>query len=201
MVFVLIPAHNERENVFKLLECIRKQSYRDFSVVLVDDGSTDETVDFVRKGFPEVKILKGNGNLWWTGANFLGIDFIFKIAKTDDFILLLNNDLTIQKDYVEKLVEASLENGRAVVGSTTVDCSNPANLTAGMWMDKSLRIEVNRDPNAIHRTKIDKEVDVLSGRGTLVPIEVFQKIGNFNKRKLPHYGADNEFFIRKRKII
>jgi hypothetical protein len=42
-------------------------------------------------------------------------------------------------------------------------------------------------------------VDVLPGRGTLVPLEVFRRIGTFNRRRLPHYGADYEFSIRARR--
>jgi GT2 family glycosyltransferase len=41
-----------------------------------------------------------------------------------------------------------------------------------------------------------QKVDVLSGRGTLIPVEVFQKIGLYNFKRLPHYGADYEFSHR-----
>lgn len=199
MVYVIIPAHNNKKEVIEVLTCLHKQTYKYINLILIDDGSYDGTEEEVKKFFPKVKILKGNGNLWWTGANILGVNYVLRKAKDDDFILLLNNDLIVNEDYIENLVNASNSNNRAIVGSTLVDYINPDFMEGGIKIDKNLNIFVNRDKENIENTDIEFNIDVLPGRGTLIPIEVFKKIGNFNFVKLPHYGADYEFTYRAKR--
>lgn len=199
MVYILIPAHNNKRDVLELLQCLSSQTYKYITVVLVDDGSTDGTEDKVREHFPATFILKGDGNLWWTGANVIGVNYILKQAGDDDFILLLNNDLIVKENYIEILVDAGIRNERAVTGSALVDYHNPDFIESGIKLNRFLDLRVNQDSDLIHNTDFDFNVDTLPGRGTLVPIEVFRKIGNFNFKKLPHYGADYEFSIRAKR--
>ncbi len=199
MVYALIPARNNKYDVLGLLVCLARQTFRDLKVVLVDDGSTDETEREVSTRFPQVTILRGNGKLWWAGANALGVSYLLGTAKVGDFILLINNDLTVDDNYVSLLVSSSEKLSRGVVGSTTVDCDNPEAIYGGIRLNQELRPVQTRDPGVINTTDWQVPVDVLPGRGTLVPIEVFQLVGNFNEKWLPHYGADYEFFIRARR--
>jgi len=198
-VYILIPAHNNKKEVLELLQCLKKQSYQNFKTVLMDDSSADDTEDAVRKSYPDTVILKGDGNLWWTGANVMGVDYILQVAGESDFILLLNNDLIVGNDYIEALVNASRHFRRAVTGSVLVDHDNHDFVESGVRLSTELGLTVNRDRDLILNTEYDTDVDTLPGRGTLVPIEVFRKIGNFNRKKLPHYGADYEFAVRARR--
>ena len=199
MVHVLIPAHNNKPEVITVLACLERQRSVELDVLLVDDGSTDGTCDEVRRLFPLVRILSGDGTLWWTGANVMGVAHILETAQAGDFILLLNNDVSVEHDYVSRLVECSESLGRALVGSTIVDDERRDHLMAGIRLDRRLRINQNSDGSAIQQSSYDGHVDVLPGRGTLVPVEVFRRIGTFNRRRLPHYGADYEFSIRAKR--
>ena len=199
VVFVLIPCHNNKGDVLSLLGYLERQTYPHGRVVLVDDGSTDGTEDAVRGEFPQVTILKGSGALWWTGANALGVDYIVPRAQTSDFILLLNNDLVVESDYIQRLVEASATFGRAIVGSTLYDFHSRRFVEAGIILDRRLNASINRDYDVVARKDGDDDVSVLPGRGTLIPMEVFSRIGNFNSRRLPHYGADYEFTVRAKR--
>jgi GT2 family glycosyltransferase len=198
-VYVLIPSHNNKKEVLEILGCLDRQTYNNLQTILVDDGSADNTADEVSKSYPETVTLKGDGNLWWTGANVMGVDYILRVAGKDDFILLLNNDLVVENDYVEKLVNASRHFGRAVAGSVLFDYDNHDFVESGVRLSTELDLIVNRDRELFLNTDYDTGVDTLPGRGTLVPIEVFRKIGNFNREKLPHYGADYEFTVRARR--
>jgi GT2 family glycosyltransferase len=199
VIYILIPAHNNKKEVLALLGCLSRQSYKDIKIVLVDDGSTDNTAQEIEELFPDTVVLRGDGSLWWTGANVMGVNFILKEAKDGDFILLLNNDLVVEDDYVKTLVDASVANGGAIAGSTMVDYTNHDFVESGVELDNYLNLTVNHDNDKINSMDFDLKTDVLPGRGTLIPIEVFKKIGNFNLRKLPHYGADYEFTIRARR--
>lgn len=199
MVHVLIPAHNNKPEVITVLACLERQRSVELDVLLVDDGSTDGTRDEVCRLFPMVHILSGDGSLWWTGANVIGVAHILGKAQDRDFILLLNNDVSMEDDYVSHLVECSESLGRALVGSTIVDDQRRDRLMAGIRLDRRLRINQNSDRATIEQSPRDVHVDVLPGRGTLVPVEVFRRIGTFNRRRLPHYGADYEFSIRAKR--
>lgn len=199
MVYVLVPAHNNREETLSLMACLERQTCRDLKVVLVDDGSTDGTAEEVARQFPATTILRGEGDLWWTGANALGIKHIRTIAGPRDFVLLLNNDVAVDADYISVLVDCSSRNQRAIVGSITVDAHDRSKIAAGIRLDHRLHATVNRDRKAIEASHGQEDSDVLPGRGTLVPIEVFEKAGAFNHRRLPHYGGDYEFTIRAKR--
>lgn len=199
MVYVLIPAHNNKNEVLGLLECLSRQTCRDIKIVLVDDGSTDGTEKEVASRFPQVTTLKGDGNLWWTGANVLGVTYLLDVARDGDFVLLINNDLVVDDDYVRQLVSCSERLGRALVGSTTVDSKDHRRMLGGIRLDSKLRSTLNSDVAVIGEIEWDAQVDVLPGRGTLIPLEVFHRVGNFNERRLPHYGADYEFTARAKR--
>jgi len=199
MVYVLVPAHNNRKETLSLLSCLGRQTYPDMKVVVVDDGSTDGTEEEAARRFPGTTILKGDGDLWWTGANEYGVKHIRSIARPGDFVLLLNNDVVVDDNYVSVLVDCSSRNKRAIVGSTTVDFHDSSHVTAGIRLDRKLKATVNRDRKAIEASHGQEDSDVLPGRGTLVPIEVFENVGTFNQRRLPHYGADYEFTVRAKR--
>src|SRR5438270_60666 len=95
--FVLTAVHNDLEKTKKLLACIKKQTMQSFQIIIVDDGSTDETSEYLKKKWPSVTVLKGDGNLWWTGSMYLGVEYILKIARQNDFIVTLNNDCEFHK--------------------------------------------------------------------------------------------------------
>ncbi len=199
MVHALIPAHNNKPEVLEVLLCLERQRYGPLEVLLVDDGSTDGTSEEVRRRFPRVRVLQGDGRLWWTGANVLGVANVLERAREGDYILLLNNDVSIDDGYVGELVNCSEKLGRALVGSTIVDDERRDRMVAGLRLDRRLRVTEQTDASSIRQTDYDDWVDVLPGRGTLVPLEVFQRIGSFDRRRLPHYGSDYEFSIRARR--
>jgi GT2 family glycosyltransferase len=74
MIFIVIPVHNRRDFTRECLLSLRKQTYKNFKVIIVDDGSMDGTGDMIEKDFPEVIPLKGDGELWWTGATNMGVE-------------------------------------------------------------------------------------------------------------------------------
>src|SRR5689334_12897741 len=199
MVYVVIPAHNNKAEGVEVLGRLERRRDIDIEVLLVDDGSTGGTSEAVRRRFPFVKVLEGNGRLWWTGANVLAVADVMERAQHEDFVLLLNNDLSIDDVYVATLVACSKRLGRALVGSTIVDDERRDRMVAGLRLSRRLRITEHTDVSAIRQSDYDDQVDVLPGRGTLVPIEVFQRIGTFDRRRLPHYGADYEFSIRAKR--
>jgi GT2 family glycosyltransferase len=91
MIYIVIPVFNRINFTRECLISLRGQTYTDYKTLVVDDGSTDDTEEIIKREFPEVKVLKGDGNLWWTGATNMGIEYALKIGHENDFILTLNS--------------------------------------------------------------------------------------------------------------
>jgi len=194
-VHVVIPVHNHIGETLRCVACLKQQRHPDIRIIVVDDGSTDDTDRKMASQHPDVVLLKGDGNLWWTGATALGIDHVLKTAAADDFVLMLNNDTEFDADYVGHLVACSKVHSGALVGSLSVDISDPARVVhAGIVWDWR-GVQSRRLPCAPGAT-CTTTINTLPGRGTLVPVEVFRKVGNLRRRWLPHYHADYEFACR-----
>src|SRR5262249_25124422 len=159
---------------------------RDFQVVLVDDGSTDGTDEDVRQRFPDTVILRGDGNLWWTGAMARGVDYVLERCRDDDFVLALNNDLLFDESFLAALLEGARTCPRAIVSSVVLDSVDRRRvLDAGQFFDGTTTgrpIRSGRDANL--------DTNVTTGRGVLFPVTVFRIAGNYLHRRLPHYHAD-----------
>jgi GT2 family glycosyltransferase len=68
MIYIVIPVFNRKHYTKDCLLSLSAQTYSVFKTIVVDDGSTDGTADMLKEEFPEVIVLKGTGNLFWTAA-------------------------------------------------------------------------------------------------------------------------------------
>ena len=100
LVTIIIVNWNSRENLEDCLNSLFKISYKNYEVIVVDNGSTDDSVEFVEKNFPKVIIVKSKVNLGFAGGNNLG----FRKSQ-GRYILLLNNDTIVTSDFLSKLVK------------------------------------------------------------------------------------------------
>ena len=89
-IYIVIPVHNRQDYTKACLHSLRRQSVLGFNTVVVDDGSTDGTIDVVRQQFPEVIYISGDGTLWWAGAMNRGVTWA--LEKGARYIVSLNND-------------------------------------------------------------------------------------------------------------
>ncbi len=89
------------------LDSVRAQTFRDFEVIMPDNGSTDGSVELVRERYPEVRVLPFSENLGFCLAVNAGIR-----ASRGEFIALLNNDTELDRSYLDELVGAMQADGR-----------------------------------------------------------------------------------------
>ena len=74
----------------------------------------------IEEEFPDVILLKGDGNLWWTGATNMGVGYALAQADQDDYILTLNDDTIVISAYLQTLLDAALNHPNSLIGSISV---------------------------------------------------------------------------------
>jgi len=205
-VFVVIPVHNRIEATIPCLVSLAKQTYSNFEVIVVDDGSVDDTSRTTKKRFPSVKIIKGPGNWWWTRSMYEGVQYALENGEKTDYVLTMNNDCYFNPNYLKNIVEGNKKFPGSITGSLIVSAENPKKvIDAGILINWKTATIFGVTEKVSDNLKFftDREAifdfDTLPGKGTLVPFEVFEKIGNFNFRMLPHYIGDYEFFCRAKR--
>jgi len=207
MINVIIPVHNRIKYTVECINSLKKQDCSSkLKIFIVDDGSIDNTKKIINKKFPEIKIFKGNGSLFWGGAVNYGIKKVLKSAKKNDWILLVNNDVEFKYNAVSELIKKSKKYKRKVImGALTVSFQDKKTIIKSGTVVKSwfLNITSHQFLGLNLKSLKDKKpikVDFLTGRCLLHPIEIFKKVKNYNSKIFPHYGADDEFSMRVKKF-
>jgi GT2 family glycosyltransferase len=103
---VIIANWNGKKYLKDCLDSLRTQSYKDFKIILIDNGSEDGSVDFLRKNYPEVILKEINRNIGFAAGYNLG----FRLALKDEnikWIIALNNDTKLDENYLQEIVNCA----------------------------------------------------------------------------------------------
>lgn len=188
-LYVILPVHNRKNVTEKLIRSLKEQTYQDFTLVLVDDGSTDGTSEMVRGYFGNVVVIRGKGNWWWGGSLHQGYKWLTKNKVSSDAnILILNDDVVFEKDFLQIGIGKLNENPDALILSQDYDSVTGELLDSGSNVDWEHLIFSN--------AKSPEEINILSTRGLFFKMRVFYEIGGFHPTLIPHYQSDYEFTHR-----
>jgi GT2 family glycosyltransferase len=197
-VGVVIPIHGGRDLTLACLDSLARSTLEPAEIVVVDDGSPDDSADAIHAAFPKTTVLAGDGSLWWSGGMNLGVAHLLDGDVTH--VLSLNNDCVVEPDAIERLAALAFETG-GLVGSKVVDTDRPEIVvSAGCGLDwrhggPFLHGHGERDDG---RFAEPVEVECLPGMGVLIPRGVFEAIGLYDTASFPHYAGDYDFALRAR---
>lgn len=203
MIFIVIPVFNRIKATVECLKSLELLEASDMHIILVDDGSTDNTSNIVASQFPYVEIIKGDGELFWTGAVRLGIDHAKKKSNPLDWLVLMNNDVVIKdRNLLPKLIAQSESyNRQALVAPLTLSSKDSSPVPSGTivrswFFNLTKHIFNNTDKNI----NLDKnvEIDLFTARFLLHPIEIFDNL-NYRSDIFPHYAGDDDFSCQAKK--
>ncbi len=192
-IYIIIPVHNRKTLTLACLENSKTNGdLQKYDVIIVDDGSSDRTAEEVAAHYPEVTILKGDGNLWWTGAISMGMKYAYEHGA--EYLIWLNDDCHLSDRTLENLVDFASEHQSAIIGCQGVEIENPNKIVFGgkikTW--KGYRfIQTSTNPVA--------SCDLLSGNVVCLPRSVVDQISYPDSTFTPHYGGDALYLIFAKK--
>lgn len=99
LVSIIIVNWNGKKWLKNCLESLLVQTYKEFEIILVDNLSTDDSIEFVEHNFPKIKVIKNKQNLGLSMGNNIGIK-----KAIGKYVLFMNNDTWVEKDFLEKLI-------------------------------------------------------------------------------------------------
>lgn len=198
-IATIVPVHNELESTKRFLSSYyasldRSSAKGHCSLFIVDDGSTDGTFEWMSEFYPEVKVLHGDGSLWWSGSVNKALRHI--TDKPFTHFLLFNNDNIVDSDFFTNLAKAIDEIGNNKIISSKVINIHPEEHigNGGVIFDRKKVKYINNidsDKRAI--------VNTAGGMGVIIPLDIIHKVGLFNALSFPQKSGDTDFYLRAEK--
>jgi len=175
LVSIIIVTFNSAEYIKDCLNSVFKTDYPNFEVIVVDNGSIDETFKIVKE-FPSVRLITSRKNLGYAGGNNLGA----KKAK-GEYLAILNPDTQVSSGWLQPLIRA--------INKPMIGVCQPK-----IMLDQKKKL-LNLTGKTVHYLGFDwltdfrkedyqipkKELVSFSGSAFLILKEVFQKIGGFDQ--------------------
>lgn len=190
-IFTIIVTYNAMKWLDRCLNSLRASSIPT-TVVVIDNGSTDNTIASIQTHFPEVVLFPQNKNLGFGQANNIGMRYA--LAHGASHVLLLNQDAWIEERMLETLLQFDDNNSLL----------SPIHMTG-----EGDRIDANFEKNAIRRSKeyVRYNEDQIKGMNAkyatyeinaacwLLPRLILEEIGGFNPLFF-HYAEDTDYLQR-----
>lgn len=188
MVSIIILNCNGKNLLKTCLDSVFKQTYKNYEVIFVDNGSTDSSGEFIEKNYPSVKLIKNKKNLGYAKGNNIGIEI-----SEGKYIATLNNDTKVEPDWIENLVEVAEKDCRiGICASKQLNFYQPnlidstgINLHRGAYPS-------NRGRNEKDNGQFDEQVEVFGapGASAFYRKEMLNRIGLFDE---DYFAFQEEF--------
>lgn len=195
-VITLILNTNRRQDTLACLASLNESSYPDQQIVVLDNASTDGSVEAIRHQFPEVQVVALCENKGYAGNNNVGIQLAMEQGA--EWVFVLNEDTILHPDCLSLMIQAAVQDPQiGVVGPMVYHYSEPKTIqSAGGRLDRfwqSTHIGENETDNG--QFSSPREVDWISGCAILVKREVIAQLGALDERFF-YYWEETEWCLR-----
>ena len=177
-VTIIILNWNGKEDTIECLESLKHITYPNYKILLVDNGSTDGSVECFRERYPGMEIIENGDNLGFAEGNNVGIRRAME--EEIDYLLLLNNDTIVDPEFLNELINiAKNDDNIGMLGPKTYHYSDYSmvqtftkkfNLCTGNFTLIPRLIKDNGGD-------VNEEVDSISGCCMLVTSKVIENVG------------------------
>jgi len=190
----IIVTYNGEKCIKKCLSSLEQSDYRDHYILVIDNASTDNTLNIIRNEFPNIKLFISEKNHGFGKANNIGIKCALEMNA--HYVFLLNQDAYITNDTIQKLIDTHHNNPQYGVLSPihlseagNLDCKFQKYITS-QCNDKLISDLILRKP-----IKDIYDVSFVNAAAWLLPKETLAKVGGFMP-VFHHYGEDDNYIHR-----
>lgn len=197
MIYIVVPTFNREEICRNFIQMIKRQTCQDYILVLVDHGSNKVGI----KTEKHIKIIESNVNGWAKAIN-VGLRYVLKVSEAkEDAVLIINDDVILKDDYLECCIKSLHNKPNAILGTCCLDSASKKIMRASIKVDKYKAKNIYCYQGCLLEQIRNEylESDLLTGKGTLIPIGILKEIGIYAEEKLPHYKADHELIWRAKR--
>jgi GT2 family glycosyltransferase len=182
-VAIIVINWNNATDTLSCLESLSKLEYSNFDVVVIDNGSTDNSVEFLQNRFPNLKILETGANLGYSGGNNAGITWA--LTEGFDWVFLLNNDTILAPNSLSIMIEVAKKNSSiGILGPTVFHGDTPTIIQSyGGILDRYWRPH-HLDQNELVKGQLSQPSPVhwVSGCALLARSMMIRHIGLLDNR-------------------
>ena len=201
-VSIIIVNWNGFQDTKECLESLKLLIYKNFDIIVVDNGSTDNSVENLKKNFSNIILLEAGKNLGFAGGNNFGIKYALEHGA--DYVLLLNNDTVVDKHLLNHLISTSIGLGRdSILGAKIYYHKEPKRIWyAGARWVKSKSGFIHEGQNIIDDGTIFnsiRETEYICGCVLFVSANVLKKVGLLDDLYFLTF-EETDFCFRARKM-
>ena len=200
-VSVVILNWNRKDVLLEALKEVHALEYPVYEIIVVDNASTDGSVDAVKEEYPDVAIVQNDKNYGAIGGKNIGLRKA--MASPVKYIYMVDNDIMVAKDSLTKLVEvAESKDTVGLVGAMMYDLSKPdIILSAGGTIDYTENVSRGRGDAQVDTGQFDRveQVDYLWGGALLARKQVLERVGLFDEEFIGYWFEDTDLSVRVRK--
>jgi GT2 family glycosyltransferase len=186
LLYVVIPNWNGADLLAGCLNSLKNQTF-EHKVIVVDNGSVDNSVELLEKDFPEVILLKNPKNLGFAGGVNTGIRYA--LENNADYIALFNNDALAEPDWLEKLVNAMEADDK--IGITTCklmrDDKKHFDSTGDFYSTWGMPFPRDRNREDTGQRDAKESVFGATGGASLYRADMLREIGIFDETFFAYY--------------
>lgn len=191
-VCIIVLNWNGWRDTVACLASLRQLDCSDCTVVVVDNGSTDESVHHIRQAFPDLELLESGANLGFGGGCNVGIRHA--LDQGAEYVWLINSDATVAPDALSALVAVADGDARlGSVGSVLYEADDPTRVQlwgggrVNLWLGRSVHCLTAGTP------------DFISGASMLLRARALREVGLFDQASFFMYWEDTDLGFRLRR--
>ncbi len=199
LVVTVILNTNRREDTLACLESLRRVSYSNHRVIVLDNASTDGSVEVIRSSYPAARVIPLEQNLGYAGNNNVGIRLA--LEQGAGWVFVLNEDTVVDSACISHLVEVGESDpATGIVGPLVYHYDEPdiiqsaGGILDGRWNS----IHTGQNEKDCGQFSRPRKVDWISGCAILVRREVIEQVGGLDERFF-YYWEETEWCVRARR--
>ncbi len=189
-VAIIVLNWNGEKDTLACLASLTRLDYPAYEIIVIDNGSVDNSVPAIRANYPQVTLIENNDNMGYVGGNNIGLEYARRAGA--NFALLLNNDTEVDPKFLGLLVKAAQEDPAVgIAGPTIYYFGQPATVwSAGGvidWTQGSTRMVGLNEIDQGQFGAAPRPVDFVTGCALLIRMTLVDQIGPLDARFFAYY--------------